>query len=94
MVGDDLTPFFVAGEFAGSADTLDGLPVVGILDEAYVSTNDGIGMSSVRSAYLLPEASVPEPVEGKTLNANTKTFRIRDRELAQPGVIALILENV
>jgi hypothetical protein len=58
MIGDDLTPFFVPGEFAGE-DTLDGQPVVGIFDAAYVSTNDGIGMASSRPAYLLPAAAAP-----------------------------------
>lgn len=93
MIGQDLTPFFVPGEFAGSADTLNGAPVVGILDEAYATTNDGIGMATIRSVYILPATAVPVDAEGKVLVANGKQFTVSDRELVEPGVLALILEN-
>lgn len=93
MIGEDLTPFFVPGEFAGHDDTLNGAPVVGILDEAYEVTNDGIGMSAVRAVYIVPAVAVPDDAEGKLLVANGKQFRVADREKSEPGVLLLILEN-
>jgi hypothetical protein len=91
MVGDDLAPFFVPGEFAGTADTLDGEAVVGIFDGAYVSAGAGLGMSDTRPVYLLPAADVPEGVVGMALVANSLNFNVVNTELDN-GTILLILE--
>jgi len=91
MVGDDLAPFFVPGEFAGTDDTLDGVPVVGIFDGAHVSAGAGIGMSETRPVYLLPAADVPESVVGMTLIANSQNFSVVNTELDN-GTVLLILE--
>jgi hypothetical protein len=94
MIGDDLTPFFVPGEFAGE-DTLDGQPVVGIFDAAYVSTNDGIGMASSRPAYLLPAAAAPAAPEGLVLVVakSGERFVVATQEPDGTGLTVLILEK-
>jgi hypothetical protein len=95
MIGDDLTPFFVPGEFAGSGDTLDGQPVVGIFDAAYMSTNDGIGMASSRPAYLLPATAAPVEPEGMVLVVakSGERFAVATHEPDGTGVTVLILEK-
>jgi hypothetical protein len=95
MIGDDLAPFFVPGEFAGTDDTLDGNPVAGIFDGAYVRTGGGIGMSSTHPVYTLPEAFVPTDVQDMTLyvSAERSHFRVVDQEPAGSGVVVLILEK-
>lgn len=93
MIGEDLTPFFVPGEFAGNADTLNGVTVVGILDEAYVSIADGIGMAATRPAYHLASASVPVNPEGLILVASGKHFRVVTPQPDGTGVTTLLLEQ-
>jgi hypothetical protein len=93
VIGEDLSPFFVAGEFAGSADTLNGVTVVGIFDGAYVATGDGIGMSSTRPVYTLPTSAVPVDQEGLVLVAGGKHFTVAAQEPDGTGVTMLILEN-
>lgn len=95
MIGDDLTPFFVPGEFAGVGDTLDGQPVTGIFDREYVSINDGIGMASSRPAYLLPTSEAPAaPEEMILMIAKTgERFIVQAHEPDGTGVTALILEK-
>lgn len=94
MIGDDLTPFFVAGEFAGAADTLGGVPVVGIFDGAFVTTGDGIGMATTRPVYTLPTSSAGADAEGKVLVAGGTTYRVVGQEPDGQGVTLLILEHV
>jgi hypothetical protein len=94
MIGEDLTPFFVPGEFAGIADTLNGVPVVGILDEAFVSIADGIGMAATRPAYHLASTSLPADPEGLTLVASGKQFRVATPQPDGTGVTTLLLEQM
>jgi hypothetical protein len=95
MIGDDLTPFFVPGEFAGVGDTLDGQPVAGIFDREFVSTDDGIGMATSRPAYLLPTSEVPAaPEEMILVIAKTGArFIVAAHEPDGTGVTMLILEK-
>lgn len=95
MIGDDLTPFFVPGEFAGIGDTLDGQPVAGIFDAAYASTNDGIGMATSRPAYLLPAAAVPARPEGMILVVakSGERFAVATQEPDGTGLTVLVLEK-
>jgi hypothetical protein len=95
MIGDDLTPFFVPGEFAGVGDTLGGEPVEGIFDASYVSTSDGIGMASSRPAYLLPVAAAPSEPEGMVLKVakSGEQFTVAAQEPDGTGLTVLILEK-
>lgn len=93
MIGDDLTPFFVAGEFAGADDTLDGVKVVGMFDAAFATAGDGIGMATTRPAYTLPTSEAGTDPEGKMLVANGGTYRVVAHEPDGAGVSLLILEN-
>lgn len=95
MIGDDLTPFFVPGEFAGVGDTLDGQPVAGIFDAAYLGTNDGIGMASSRPAYLMPAAAAPAAPEGMVLVVakSGEHFTVAMHEPDGTGLTVLILEK-
>ena len=95
MIGDDLTPFFVPGEFAGVGDTLDGQPVEGIFDAAYVSTSDGIGMASSRPAYLLPATAAPAAPEGMLLVVakSGEHFTVATQEPDGTGLTVLVLEK-
>lgn len=95
MIGDDLTPFFVPGEFAGVGDTLDGQPVTGIFDAAYVSTNDGMGMASTRPVYLLPTAMAPAAPEDMLLVVakSGERFVVVAQEPDGSGLTVLVLEK-
>jgi len=95
MIGDDLSPFFVPGEFAGVGDTLDGQPVTGIFDREYVSTNDGMGMASSRPAYLLPTSEAPPAPENLilVLAKGGERFVVAAHEPDGTGVTVLILEK-
>jgi hypothetical protein len=95
MIGDDLTPFFVPGEFAGEGDTLDDAPVTGIYEAAYVSTNQGIGLASSRPVYLLPASAVPADCEGKllALGKTGEQFSVEAMEPDGTGLVALLLEK-
>lgn len=90
MIGDDLSPFFVPGEFAGTNDTLNGVPVVGIFDGNHVSVGSGLGISDTRPVYLLPAAAVPEDVIGAALYASGQHFTVANTELEE-GTVLLIL---
>lgn len=91
MVGDDLTPFFIAGEFAGTGDTLNGVAAVGIFDGNHVSVGPGLGMGDTRPVYLLPASQVPPDVIGMPLVANGQSFTVVNTEVDE-GTILLILE--
>lgn len=95
MIGDDLTPFFVPGEFAGVGDTLDGQPVTGIFDAAYASTNDGIGMASSRPVYLLPAVMAPAAPEDMLLviAKSGERFVVATQEPDGTGLTVLVLEK-
>lgn len=91
MIADDLTPFFVPGEFAGAEDTLDGVPVVGIFDAEYTKAGDGIGMASTRPAYTLPAAAIAGDPDGKRLVANGAAFIVESHEPDGTGIVVLYL---
>lgn len=95
MIGDDLSPFFVPGEFAGEGDTLDGAPITGIFDAAYVSTNEGIGLASARPVYTVPASALPATVEGSILFVakTAETFRVVEPQADGTGVVLLMLEK-
>jgi hypothetical protein len=93
MIGDDLSPFFVKGEFCGEDDKLDGVDVVGIFDAAFVVAGGGLGMSGSRPAYTLPTASVPADVIGMALVHAGTTYRVEDHQPDGTGASVLILED-
>jgi hypothetical protein len=96
MIGDDLTPFFVRGEFAGDGDTLAGQPVVGIFDAAYVVANQGIGMASERPAYTLPASALQGDPDGQqlVLAKTGEQFSVVGQEPDGTGLVVLMLEKV
>ena len=92
MIADDLSPFFVPGEFAGDGDTLDGSPVVGIFDGAYVKAGDGLGMASTSPAYTLPASAIEGAPDGKRLVANGIAYEVATHEPDGTGIVILHLE--
>lgn len=92
MIGSDLTPFFVAGEFVQAGDTLGGVPVAGIFDAAYVVTGAGMGMADTRMAYTLSSASVPASPVGMLLQHAGVQYEVADTQPDGTGVTLLILE--
>lgn len=93
MIGDDLTPFFVVGEFCKADDTLDGEPVVGQFDAAYVRNGGGMGMADAAPAYLLPSASAATAAEGQVLVHMGLSYRVAGVEPDGTGLTVLALEN-
>lgn len=93
MIGDDLAPFFVVGEFCRGGDTLDGVTVVGQFDASYVRNGGGMGMSDSAPAYLLPTASAPGSAIGQVLVHKDIAYRVGEIEPDGTGLIVLILEN-
>jgi hypothetical protein len=95
MLGADLTPFFVPGEFAGEGDTLAGAPVTGIFDGAYVRTNQGIGMASTHPVYTVPAVALPADPLGLVLYVGSEnaSFTVAEQEPDGTGVVVLILEK-
>lgn len=91
MIGEDLTPFFVSGEFVADGDKLDGKPVSGIFDAAAVVSSGGIGMSDTRPVYTLPSQQVPAQPEGKRLMHGGKVYEVDLHEPDGTGVSRLIL---
>lgn len=94
MIGDDLTPFFVVGEFCHADDTLDDVPVVGQFDAAYVRNGGGMGMADATPAYLLPSSSAMSVTEGQMLVHQTRSYRVAEIEPDGTGLTVLVLENV
>lgn len=92
MIGDDLTPFFVPGEFAGNDDTLNGAPVVGIFDGDYVVNGPGLGMSDTRPVYTMASAAVPLDAIGMQLIVAAGNFKVVDVQPDGTGITLLILE--
>lgn len=93
MIGDDMSPFFVQGDFCEGGDTLAGLPVLGIFDAQYVVDGGGMGMSATRPAFTLATASVPNPVIGAAFVHGGATFRVEDHQPDGTGASVLILED-
>lgn len=93
MIGDDLTPFFVVGEFCAPDDTLDGAPVVGQFDAAYARNGGGLGMADTAPAYLLPSSAAMSVVEGQVLVHAGQSYRVAGVEPDGTGLTVLALEN-
>ena len=93
MIGDDLTPFFVVGEFCHGEDTLDGAPVVGQFDASYVRNGGGMGMSDAIQAYLLPTTSAPAEGNDQVLVHKGISYRVAEIEPDGTGLTVLVLEN-
>ncbi|KQW96974.1 hypothetical protein ASC94_09205 [Massilia sp. Root418] len=93
MIGDDLSPFFVKGDFCGEGDTLGGEPVVGIFDAQYVVDGVGMGMSSTRPAFTLATGSVPAAPAGLILLHAGAAYRVEDHQPDGTGKSVLILED-
>lgn len=94
MIGDDLTPFFVAGEFCHGEDTLDGVSVVGQFDASYVRNGGGMGMSDAVQAYLLPTISAPAEANNQRLVHKGITYQVAEVEPDGTGLTVLVLENI
>lgn len=94
MIGDDLTPFFVVGEFCHGEDTLDGASVVGQFDAGYVRNGGGMGMSDAVQAFLLPTASAPTEANDQILVHKGVSYRVVEVEPDGTGLSVLVLENV
>ncbi|MBY0243183.1 MAG: hypothetical protein K2X55_28145 [Burkholderiaceae bacterium] len=92
MIGDDLSPFFVAGEFSEADDTLNGLPIIGIFDAAYEVSGGGMGMSNTHPAYTTATASLPVEIIDTILATNGKDYRVVNHEPDGTGCSVLILE--
>jgi hypothetical protein len=92
MIGDDLSPFFVIGDFCAENDTLDGADIIGIFDAVYVVDGGGYGMSSTRPAYTVATASLPADVFGKLLVHKCITYRVEEHRPNGSGESVLILE--
>ncbi|MFS2004612.1 hypothetical protein ACEN9F_13400 [Duganella sp. CT11-25] len=92
MIGDDLTPFFVAGEFSHGGDLLGGVAVAGIFDSAYVRAGGGLGMSSIHPAYSMASAAVPAEPIGQLLTHKSINYSVVDLEPDGTGLTVLILE--
>lgn len=93
MIGDDLTPFFVPGEFSHADDTLAGAPVLGIFDAEYVSNGGGFGMADARPAYMMATAQVPVESEGILLVHKGESYRVAASEPDGTGITVLMLER-
>lgn len=93
MLGQDLTPFFSTAEFADEG-TLDGAPVAGIFDRAYVRQGEGLGMSSTAPAVTLPTAQIVGEPEGQSfvLTRTGEAFIVAAHEPDGTGVSVLFLE--
>lgn len=93
MIGTDLSPFFVPGEFcAETGDKLDGQNVTGIFEAAWVSNGGGAGMSDSRPVYFLPTAMVPTSSHGKVLEVAAGRHIVVDHQPDGTGLSMLLLE--
>jgi hypothetical protein len=91
VIGNELSPFFVPGEFAGTDDVLAGEPVTGIFEAAFAVGGDGIGMSGTRPVYFLPTSQVPVAWEGLQLTVAAGAFVVEGHEPDGTGVSMLLL---
>lgn len=92
MTGDDLTPFFVEGEFVHADDELDGIAVSGLFCDAYARTGGGFGMSDSRPAYVMALNAMPLDPLGLVLRHKGANFNVLDFEPDGTGMVVLILE--
>jgi hypothetical protein len=94
VIGDDVSPFFVPGEFAGGADTLDGVSAVGIFSADFAVNGGGLGISDTKPVYLMPTLAVPAAVIGMALVASSQNFTVVDTVVVNgdPATMLLILE--
>jgi len=90
MFTEDLSTFFAAAEFASPA-TLDGVPVVGILDNNYMQAFDGIAGAS--TSYTLPSAACAAATSASVLVVAGSTYRVRSVQPDGTGVSVLLLER-
>jgi len=93
VLADDLTPFFVAGEFCDEEDTLNGASVLGMFDDAYVVNGAGFGLSDTTTAYHMATASVPPLVEGMHLIHKHVEYNVVDQQPDGSGITTLVLEK-
>lgn len=92
MIGSDLTPFFVPGEFVLEGDTLNGAPVAGIFDAAYAVTGEGMGMADTHPVYTMASVAVPAQPVGLVLVCAGARYEVVDAQPDGTGVTLLILE--
>lgn len=91
---EDMAVFFNAAEFASNA-TLDGVAVVGILDQPYAQVLDGI--ATTEPMFTLPTASAATAAQGQLLEVNNTTYRVRSVQgdgTGPSGVTMLTLEEL
>lgn len=95
MFSEDLTAFFNADELATNA-TLDGAPVCGIFDAAYVAVDSGasLGVDSTNPQFVLPtsQADAAGVHHGSALVVNAVTYRVISIEPDGTGVTTLRLQ--
>jgi hypothetical protein len=92
VIGADLSPFFIAGEFAEDA-TRAGVSVLGIFDSTYVSAGEGLGMASTAPVFTLPTANVPATPVGLPLLVRGVGYVVAAHEPDGAGVSLLRLER-
>jgi hypothetical protein len=91
---EDQAVFFSTAEFASTA-TLNGVAVVGILDQPYAQVLDGIATSE--PMFTLPTAQATSAAQGQTLVVSGITYRVRSVQgdgTGTTGVTMLVLEQV
>lgn len=89
MFAEDLSPFFNAAELATAA-TLDGEPVTGIFDNAYI---DPFGVASTEPRYTLPSADAATATNASMLVIGATTYRVRSVQPDGTGITVLTLER-
>lgn len=93
MFTEDLSTFFGATEFATPA-FLDGAPVVGIFDSAYLTDGAGmLGMGGTQPTYLLPSAQVSADPVGLELVISGKSYFVAQHEPDGTGISRLYLQG-
>ena len=89
---EDMAVFFTAAEFATPA-TLDGVSVLGILDQPYMQALDGI--ASTEPTYTLSAAQAAPAQQGSWLEAGAAgIYRVRSVQPDGTGnAVTLLLER-
>lgn len=91
MFTENLAPFFNTAEF-GTAATLNGVAVNGILDRNYYEPLGNVVQGS-DPIFLCAAADVPSVAHGQTLIAASTTYKVRGVEPDGVGVVLLRLEQ-
>lgn len=90
---EDLTQFFNEDDFA-QAGTLNGVAVLGIFDNSYLTGTVGpAGMASTGPMFILATADVPASPVGKTLITGGVTYTVAEHQPDGTGVSSLMLER-